>query len=121
VKRTSASLMLEEGNTVKSEMWRCGCPLVDPEWRSIRFGEETLCLTKCEQRWRVRGVFVDWEDFIEFLGCVESLVGSSELAAGDEVDDSMTTGNAVVRGLKERFAFLDVRVMRFSVEGERRK
>jgi len=31
----------------------------------------------------------------------EGLVSSSELAVEDEVDDSMTTGNAVVRGLKE--------------------
>ena len=36
-----------------------------------------------------------------FSGSVEGLVGGSELAFEDEVDDSMTTGNAVVRGLKE--------------------
>ena len=51
---------------------------------------------------------MDWEDFIVRTRVVEGLVGSSELAAEDEVDDSMTTGNAVVRGLEERFYFLDV-------------
>ena len=34
----------------------------------------------------------------------EGLVGGSEPGVDVHVDDSMTTGNVVVRGVKERFA-----------------
>ena len=44
-----------------------------------------------------------WENFLE-LSDGEGLVGGSEPAADVGVDDSMTTGNVVVQGLKERFA-----------------
>ena len=41
---------------------------------------------------------------LELSGGEEGLVGGSEPAVEVEVDDSTTTGNAVVRGLKERVA-----------------
>jgi hypothetical protein len=52
-----------------------------------------------DQVWAAPARFVE----LEFSGGVEfkGLVGGSELAAEDEVDDSMTTGNVVVRVLKE--------------------
>ena len=47
--------------------------------------------------WTGRTLLVE----LEFLGGVEGLAGGSELAAENEVDDSITTGNAMVRVLKE--------------------
>ena len=50
---------------------------------------------------------MDWETLLselELSGGEEGLVGGSEPAVNVDVDDSMTTGNVVVRGLKERFA-----------------